>query len=333
MKKVVFLFGMNSEEHFVSCHSAQSILEAVDTKKYEVHSIYISKENEWYHFNQDFKAIYQEIWLDLYQDNKIENVFQELKKYDVIFPVMHGTYGEDGCIQGLCELLNIPYVGCSVRSSAVCYDKVFTKEILNQHGIKQVPSITVYQGKYKLKELEKELGYPMIIKPSRGGSSIGIGVAKNAKELRKAINSATKHDDKILVEQFIEARELECAILEQKHLYASSIGEIFAANEFYDYNAKYENNQSYTVINPKIPRKIGFDIKKTAKRAFQVLNCSGLARVDFLYNEKTNDLYLNEINTLPGFTNISMYPQLLIHDHISYSRLISILIENASTKK
>lgn len=333
MKKVVFLFGMNSTEHFVSCHSAQSILEAVDNKKYEVHSIYISKENEWYHFNQDFEALYQEVWLDLYQDNKIENVFQELKKYDVVFPVMHGQYGEDGCIQGLCELLNIPYVGCSVRSSAACYDKVFTKELLNQHSIKQVPSMTIYQGKYKLKELEKELSYPMIVKPAKGGSSIGIQVAKTSKELRKAIDEATKYDNKVLVEKFIEARELECAVLEQKYLYASSIGEIFAANDFYDYNAKYENNQSYTVINPKIPRKIGIDIKRISKLAFRALDCSGLARVDFLYCEKTNELYLNEINTLPGFTNISMYPQLLIHDHISYSRLISILIEHAKTKK
>lgn len=332
LKKVVVLFGTASTEHIVSCHSAESVLREINYKKYDVHSIYIDEKNEWYRFNQDFESIFHHSWVDKHQDDKIENICHELQQYDVVFPMLHGAYGENGCIQGLCALLNVPCVGCNLQSSALCFDKVCTKELLKEHNIPVVPYITISKHKYSIKELENKIGYPMIIKPARGGSSIGIEVANNRKECIKAINHAFQFDHKLLVEKFIHAHELECAVLETKDIHVSSVGEIFSANSFYDYDAKYENNQSYTQINADISTDVKEEIRKIAKEAFQLLECSELARIDFFYQEDEHQIYLNEINTLPGFTKISMYPQLCIADGISYSKLISILIENAYKK-
>lgn len=332
LKKVVILFGTASTEHIVSCHSAESVLREIDQKKYEVHSIYIDQKNEWYRFDQDFHSVFDHTWVEKHQQNKIDNICLELQQYDVVFPVLHGAYGENGCIQGLCELLKIPFVGCNLQSSAICFDKVCTKELLKEHDIPVVPYQTIDNHKYSIKELEENIGYPMIIKPARGGSSIGIEVVNNRKECIKAIRRAFQFDEKLLVEKFIDAHELECAVLETKEVRVSPVGEIFSANSFYDYDAKYENNQSYTEIDPDISTDVKENIREMAKEAFRILGCSGLARIDFFYQEKENQIYLNEVNTLPGFTEISMYPKLFIADGIPYPKLISILIENAYKK-
>lgn len=329
MKKVLIIFGTASTEHDVSCHSAEAVLREIDDKKYDVHSIYISKENEWYFFNDNLSQIDIKTWLKSHQQNKIENICETLKQYDVVFPVLHGLYGENGCLQGLLELLHIPYVGCNVQSSAICFDKVWTKELLKNYNIPVVPYYVIYDNSFSIKEIEQKLNYPMIIKPSRGGSSIGIQVAKNKKELIKAIQNAKKYDYKILIEKFIKARELECAVLEEKNISTSTIGEIFSANSFYDYEAKYENNQTYTVIDCDLSQDVKNKIKNYAKKAFQLLECSGLSRIDFFYNETNNQIYFNEINTLPGFTEISMYPKLIMATGISYQKLISKLIDYA----
>ncbi len=329
MKKVVIIFGTASTEHDVSCHSAEAVLREIDYKKYDVHSIYISKENEWYFFNDNLSQIDIKTWLKSHQQNKIENISETLKQYDVVFPVLHGLYGENGCLQGLLELLHIPYVGCNVQSSAICFDKVWTKELLKNYNIPVVPYYVIYDNSFSIKEIEQKLNYPMIIKPSRGGSSIGIQVAKNKKELIKAIQNAKKYDYKILIEKFIKARELECAVLEEKNISTSTIGEIFSANSFYDYEAKYENNQTYTVIDCDLSQDVKNKIKNYAKKAFQFLECSGLSRIDFFYDETNNQIYFNEINTLPGFTEISMYPKLIMATGISYQKLISKLIDYA----
>ena len=329
MKKVVIIFGTASTEHDVSCHSAEAVLREIDDKKYDVHSIYISKENEWYFFNDNLSQIDIKTWLKSHQQNKIENICETLKQYDVVFPVLHGLYGENGCLQGLLELLHIPYVGCNVQSSAICFDKVWTKELLKNYNIPVVPYYVIYDNSFSIKEIEQKLNYPMIIKPSRGGSSIGIQVAKNKKELIKAIQNAKKYDYKILIEKFIKARELECAVLEEKNISTSTIGEIFSANSFYDYEAKYENNQTYTVIDCDLSQDVKNKIKNYAKKAFQLLECSGLSRIDFFYDETNNQIYFNEINTLPGFTEISMYPKLIMATGISYQKLISKLIDYA----
>ncbi len=329
MKKVIIIFGTASTEHDVSCHSAEAVLREIDDKKYDVHSIYISKENEWYFFNDNLSQIDIKTWLKSHKQNKIENICETLKQYDVVFPVLHGLYGENGCLQGLLELLHIPYVGCNVQSSAICFDKVWTKELLKNYNIPVVPYYVIYDNSFSIKEIEQKLNYPMIIKPSRGGSSIGIQVAKNKKELIKAIQNAKKYDYKILIEKFIKARELECAVLEEKNISTSTIGEIFSANSFYDYEAKYENNQTYTVIDCDLSQDVKKKIKNYAKKAFQLLECSGLSRIDFFYDETNNQIYFNEINTLPGFTEISMYPKLIMATGISYQKLISKLIDYA----
>lgn len=330
MKKVCVLFGGTSSEHFVSCHSAESILENIDRKKYHVHAIYIDQNNHWYIGNDDFEAIYNQTWVEKYEENYIENVIEELQKYDVIFPMLHGKNGEDGRLQGMLELFQIPYVGCSSISSAIAMDKDLTKIILNVAKIPQLPYVVIDERRYQIKDILKHLDFPMIVKPSNGGSSIGIGKANNKKELAQSIREAGKYDHKIIIEPFIQAKELECAVLEHKKLHVSTIGEIIPANEFYDYNAKYENANSLTIIPANIPKNISKQIQKYAKAAFRAIDGKEMARIDFFYDEKNDQIYLNEINPLPGFTTISMYPKLLIHDKMTYKNIINLLIDHAS---
>ena len=224
------------------------------------------------------------------------------------------------------DLFNIKYVGSKTLASSVGMDKEFSKIIFNHLNIPQVPYIVI-NNKYHIEEIENKLNYPMIVKPANSGSSIGISNANNRKELTKAIKIAKKYDSKIIIEKFIKARELECAILEDKDLIISDIGEIKPCNEFYDYKAKYEQN-SETINKANLPNDIIIQIKEYAKKAFIGINAKGLSRIDFFYDEDNNKIYLNEINTLPGFTTISMYPTLVTNDNLSYTDLITILINN-----
>ena len=328
IKKVLILFGGNSSEHYISCKSCVSVLKNIDRKKYDIEVAGISKNNIWYKFSDDLFYLEDGSWKDS-NILEIDNIINYLRKFDVVFPVMHGTNAEDGRMQGFLDLFDIKYVGCKTLSSALLMDKAITKLILKSLDIPSFP-FKVIKDNYEICDLIENIKFPMIVKPSNGGSSIGISKVNNKKELIKAIKLAKKYDDKLLVEKFINARELEVAVLkDNKNIICSNPGEIKSANEFYDYDAKYDNKDSYTLIPNDLPEDILKKIKEYSLRLFKSLDCFGLSRIDFFYDEENNALYLNEANTMPGFTTISMYPKLIESIGIEYKDLISILIDNS----
>lgn len=328
LKKVLILFGGNSSEHYVSCKSCKSVIENIDTKLFTYEIVGISIENKWYKFNDNLMYLENGNWLDA-NILEIDNIIDYLRKFDVVFPVMHGTFCEDGKLQGMLELFNIKFVGCKTLASAIGMDKGMSKFIFDKIGIPNVPYL-ILEDNYKINDIIKKINFPMIIKPANGGSSIGIHKAKNKRELVESIKKAKKYDKKIIIEKFIQARELEIAVLEnQNKLLCSLPGEINSANEFYDYDAKYINKSSYTTIPDDLSEDIVSKLKDYAIQLFHSLGCNGFARIDFFYDEKKNNIYINEINTIPGFTSISMFPKLIENEGIRYSDLITILINNA----
>ena len=346
--KLAVIFGGTSTEHNVSVVSGTSVIKNLDKSKYEILPIYIDKDGIWYEYTKDIEEIdVLQIDDEIKELKRIDNVLEVLKKQDVIFPVLHGLNGEDGTIQGLFEMVKKPYVGCKVLASSACMDKVYTKVILEKAGINQAKSeyIRKFRDKYiyidksfnekicdldeACKILETKLNYPMFIKPSNSGSSVGISKAKNYEEMKKAIEYASKFDKKILVEEEIKGHEVECAVLGNEEVIASFVGEIKAADEFYSFDAKYKNQESKTFIPADIPDSIQEEIRKQAIKAFKAVDGKGLSRVDFFVEKDTNKIYLNEINTMPGFTKISMYPKLFEHYGINYSKLLDKLIELA----
>lgn len=320
---VLLIFGGNSTENEVSRKSAKSIIENIDKKEFNLECVYIDKDNKWFKY-KDGDDILKDDW----KNCQISNVIEYLKTFDTVFPIIHGTNGEDGKLQGLLELFNIPFVGCKTTTSAIGMDKGYSKMIFNYLGIKQIPFTVIDYNNYNYLKVIKELNFPMIVKPCNGGSSIGITKANNHIELIKAIKIASKYDSRIVIEEFKKARELECAVLEDKKIVVSIVGEILPANEFYDYESKYIVD-SKLEIPANIPQKIQKQIQKISRKIFKELNCNGLARIDFLYDQANEIIYLNEINTLPGFTKISMYPKLLTCNNITYKDLISKLIKNS----
>lgn len=326
MKQVVILFGGTSSEHDVSIQSAKSVYEHIEKSLYDVSLVYISKDNTWYKFDGDFDLLTQNNWIGKHEQDDIFNIIKYLSYFDVVLPILHGKDGEDGKLQGMLELFHIPYIGCPPLASAIAMDKVYSKILLEQSGIPVLPYVSIDANDYMIEDVIYQIDFPMIVKPANGGSSIGISVAKNVAELDDKIKEASIYDNKILIEPFITGQELECAILETDHITTSDIGEIIPANEFYDYNAKYENKESITLIPANISNDVKLKIQEYAKKAFQTLGCKDLARVDFFYEKETKKIYLNEINTLPGFTTISMYPKLLESNGISYPSLLTTLI-------
>ena len=346
--KVGIIFGGMSTENEVSVVSAGSILQNIDREKYEVFPIYIDKEGKWYKYIEDGrKKVLGEKVENIVE---IENIISYIQRLDVRFPVLHGLYGEDGTIQGLFELLKIPYVGCKVLASSVGMDKVYTKIVFEKAGIDQTPYeyVRKYKNKYiyvdknfdekilDLKEIAKKitekLEFPMFIKPSNSGSSVGVKKAENENELIENIEYASKFDNKILIEQGVIGKEVECAVLGNEKVIASCVGEIKAADEFYSYDAKYKNEESKTEIPANISEEISEEIRKEAIKAFKAIDGKGLSRVDFFVENKTNRIIINEINTMPGFTDISMYPKMFAKSGISYEKLITNLIELALEK-
>lgn len=302
----------------------------------------------WYKYTKDVKEIEVKTIGDKVKEiEKIDNVLEILNSQDVIFPVLHGLYGEDGTIQGLFEMIKVPYVGCKVLASSLAMDKVYTKIVLDKAGIKQTKSEYIRKCKEKyiyidknfnerictLEEIceiaERNLKYPMFIKPSNSGSSVGVNKAETKEELKYAVEFASRYDKKILIEQGIIGHEVECAVLGNEEVIASNVGEIKAADEFYNFDAKYKNQESKTLIPAEISKEKQEEIKKLAVKAFKSIDGKGLSRVDFFVENETNEVYLNEINTLPGFTQISMYPKLFESVGISYSKLLDKLIELA----
>ena len=281
---------------------------------------------------------------DSAEKEKISNEFETLKKQDIIFPVLHGLYGEDGTIQGLLELLKVPYVGCKVLASGICMDKVYAKMIFEKANINQAKAVVVNTKNgytYVDEELNhisttieeickivnEKLKYPVFVKPSNSGSSVGVSKAENDEELKNSIQEAAKYDKEILIEQGINGKEIECAVLGMDDVKASCVGQILSADEFYDYDSKYKNAESKTIIPADVSKEISEKIRKTAIKAFKAVKGSGLARVDFFVDKETDEIYLNEINTMPGFTNISMYPKLWENCGLTYSKLLDRLIE------
>ena len=341
--KLGVIFGGMSTENEVSVVSANSVLKNLDRTKYEIFPIYIGKDGDWYSYIENDKE--KEFGEEIKNQEKIQNVIEYLRKLDILFPVLHGLYGEDGTIQGLFELLKKTYVGCGVLASSVGMDKVYTKIVFERAGLKQAnyEYVRKYKDKYIYidKKFEEEilsldeivikiannLKFPMFIKPSNSGSSVGVNKAKNKEELKQHIECAAKFDTKILIEEGIIGKEVECAVLGNEEVIASCVGEIKPAEEFYSYDAKYKNEESRTDIPAKIPEKLSEEIRKQAIKAFKSIDGKGLSRVDFFIEDKTNEIYINEINTLPGFTNISMYPKLWEASGIAYQELLSKLIE------
>lgn len=335
-KKVAILFGGQSTEHEVSRVSAASVLRNIDISKYDRYQIGITKDGKWFEYTGSIDKIESGEWEkdEFYKSpNGQEILFN--REVDVVFPVLHGLYGEDGTIQGLCKLLGIPCVGPGVMASAVCMDKVYTKYLLENFGIKQAAYVVVNLHEYKkdknaiIEEIEKKLGYDLFIKPSNSGSSVGISKAHNREELVNGIEEALKFDRKILVEKAINAREVEVAVLGNDEPKAATPGEIIPANEFYDYEAKYSNAESKLLIPAALSEEKLEGIKNEAIKIYKILDCAGLSRVDFLVDKDTEEVYLNEVNTIPGFTQISMYPKMWEADGKSYGDLISELIELA----
>lgn len=326
MIKLGVIYGGISTEHDVSEMSAKSVIENLDKQKYEIHEIYINKYGKWFENNEE---IYNLVWT--------------LKELDVVFPVLHGLGGEDGTIQGLLEMLRVPYVGCGVLASSVGMDKVYSKIIFGKAGIAQAPYVYVKRvneeyfiindnfekEEFQIDKITSKLQFPIFVKPSNSGSSVGVKKATNVEELKMAIQYAGQFDTKILVEQGINAKEVECAILDGEEVTASTVGEILPAEEFYSFDAKYNMPESKTLIPADITNEQIEEIKKLAIRAFRAIDGKGLARVDFFIEKETNNIYINEINTMPGFTKISMYPKLFEEVGIQYSELLDRLIQIA----
>lgn len=343
--KVGVIFGGMSTENEVSVLSANSILKNLNREKYEIYPIYIEKDGIWYQCADIQEK--EELKDKLNHKEKIQNVMEYLKDLDVLFPVLHGLYGEDGTIQGLFELIKKPYVGCGVLASSVGMDKVYTKIVFERAGLKQAKyeyvrknqedyiyvNASFQEEKLKLGEVVEKivnnLTFPMFVKPSNSGSSVGVNKAKNKEELKKYIEQAGEFDCKILIEEGIVGKEVECAVLGKEEVVSSCVGEVKAAEEFYSYDAKYKNQESRTEIPANISEELSNEIRKQAIRAFKAIDGKGLSRVDFFLEKGTNEIYINEINTLPGFTNISMYPMLWEASGISYQKLLTKMIESS----
>ncbi|KAA5806144.1 D-alanine--D-alanine ligase family protein [Thermoanaerobacterium thermosaccharolyticum] len=347
--KVAVLFGGQSGEHEVSRVSATSIINNIDRDKYDVYMVGITKKGEWYLYNGDIEKIATGEWEKdavpalIGPSTKYKGILAfkdsryEFYPIDVVFPVLHGPNGEDGTVQGLLELLEMPYIGPNVLSSSLCMDKVFSKRIFLEAGI-PTPKFTVVYRKelndsdnYEVirKKISEEIGYPCFVKPANMGSSVGITKVHNENELMDALKLASKYDRKIIIEEGIDAREIECSVLGNDNPEASIAGEIVPAHEFYDYDAKYFDEASKLFIPAPIPDVKMEEIRELAIKAYVALDVRGMARVDFLMDKNTGKVYLNELNTIPGFTKISMYPKLWEASGKPYSKLIDDLIQLA----
>ena len=352
MKKMnlAVVFGGMSEEHEVSLMTAASVLRAADPDKYRLFPVGITRAGRWMYFDGDYADIESGEWEIKAASREInsrgENIFSVKmpgkingEKIDVVFPVLHGPMGEDGTIQGLLELSGLPYVGCGVFASAACMDKIFAKQLFEFNKLPVVPYAVICReeldgGEECIKKVEAaSLGYPLFIKPANLGSSVGITKVHDRSGLMGGLLEAARHDRKILVEKGIDAREIECAVLGNYSPEPSVLGEIIPSHEFYDYAAKYsEEAKSGLVIPAGLPEEESGRIRKMAVDAYKAMGCTGLSRVDFLLDKTTGDAYLNEINTMPGFTKFSMYPMLWQKTGLPYRSLIDRLVELALEK-
>ncbi len=347
-KRICVIFGGESPEHDISGKSVTSILNNLDKEKYDIDVIGITKNGAWYLYEGDYAKIESGAWEKEVSKKAVVSPDGEerallvfdgdkvTRKYpDVIFPVLHGEYGEDGTIQGLFELSHIPYVGMGVPASANGMDKTNSKIVFQDAGIPQADWIVVQGGDdldEKADEAEKKLGYPCFVKPARTGSSFGVGKAGNREEFKSAVENARKFDEKVLVEENIVGHEVECAVLGNNLPSASTVGEIIPEVEFYDFDAKYVDNSTRLQIPAELPKATIEKIREYAVAAFKALDGQGLSRVDFFVKNSDGSVVLNEINTMPGFTSISMYPKLWGAVGVPYAELLDKLIELAEKR-
>jgi D-alanine-D-alanine ligase len=349
--RIGVIFGGRSGEHEVSLMSAQGVMQAIDKDKYEVVPIGITKEGRWLASGDPMKALSSGIQADSHhaallpepmpqglirlEEREQHLAAVQMSQIDVVFPILHGPYGEDGTVQGLLELAGIPYVGAGVTASAVGMDKVVFKDVVRAHGLPVVPFLVVTRKAFERNPrqvvdwIEAEIGYDCYVKPANLGSSVGISKAHDRGELYAALTEAARYDRKLLIEVAVDAREIEVSVLGNDEPIASVPGEIVPCNEFYDYDAKYIDGDSALLIPAPIPDETAEAIRQMAVAAYLAMDCAGMARVDFLLDCTTEHVYLNEVNTLPGFTPISMYPKLWEATGLSYPDLINRLIELA----
>jgi D-alanine-D-alanine ligase len=353
--KLALVFGGRSAEHEVSVKSAKNICEAIDKDRFEPVLIGISQTGTWFYFESEkdiqtlkvikddelkskfpvlsFSSVFQKpVFIPLDENSKTSSIVIEV---DVVFPIMHGSFGEDGCIQGLFQMMNLPFVGCGVLSSSLSMDKDMMKRVFIQSGIPTSDWIIIRSWELlpKYEELVQKLGSPFFIKPANAGSSVGVHKIKNAGDFEKGIKDAFLYDHKVLAERYIAGREIECSILGLIDSPQASVpGEVITQHEFYSYEAKYLDENGAII---RIPADLKSDeiekIQSIAKKVYTCLECSGLSRIDFFLTPQ-KDIYVNEINTIPGFTNISMYPKMWEASGVSYKKLISNLIDLAFQK-
>ncbi|NLK08549.1 MAG: D-alanine--D-alanine ligase [Firmicutes bacterium] len=357
--RIGVIFGGRSSEHEVSLTSAACVLEAIDKTKYEVVPIGITKAGQWLTGKNVLKLLSQQtdepdkigatagalISLlpepkegDLVRVDTREGLTENLgggAGLDIVFPVLHGTYGEDGAMQGLLELADVPYVGAGITGSAVAMDKAMAKAVFQAEGLPQLPYAVVLRSEWErdpvsVEQTVAELGYPCFVKPASLGSSVGISKVKKLDDLHKALQEAARYDRKFVLEKDAgNAREVECSVLGNDEPTASTVGEVVPSREFYDYMAKYHDQSSELIIPARISSKTMSKIQDLAIRAFKALDMAGMGRVDFFVDKETEEIYINEINSIPGFTPISMYPKLWEASGLSYPELIDRLIQLA----
>lgn len=345
-KTAVVLFGGQSSEHIVSCMSVVNVINHINREKYDIVLIGITEEGRWIK-TETLEDIENGTWKNglvsavISPDATMGGVIlmdgekTEIIKADVVFPVLHGLFGEDGTVQGLFELAGIPYVGCGVLASAISMDKLYTKIVADDLGVTQAAYVPVMRHDLEdmeavVKRVEEKFSYPVFVKPSNAGSSKGVSRVEDDRELMEALVEAANHDRKILVEEMIVGREIECAVFGGGNVpvEASGVGEILAAAEFYDFDAKYYNSDSRTVVDPVLPEGATERVREAAKAIFQAVDGYGLARVDFFVKEDGSVVF-NEINTMPGFTAISMYPMLWEAAGVNKDELVDRLMEHA----
>lgn len=345
-KRVGVLFGGRSGEHEISLISARSVIRAIDTARYDIVPIGITTEGVWLDSEGSRRLLLSSGGDDLrdvpfassgaghYGPGLLPppSLFKDL---DVVFPVLHGPYGEDGTVQGLLELADVPYVGAGVAGSAVGMDKALQKAVLKANGLPTPNARAVLRSRWEahpqdvLSEIEAEFGYPCFVKPPNLGSSVGISKATDRETLAQAFHEAAQLDRKILVEQAINAREIECAVLGNDEPEASVIGEIIPFRDFYDYEAKYHDDRTQLRVPADIPAETAEECKRLAVQVYRALDCAGMGRVDFFLDRVTGKVWVNEINTIPGFTSVSMYPRLWEAAGLPYPQLVDRLIELA----
>ena len=346
---VCVLFGGISPEHEVSLRSAESVLNTINHEKYNVFAVGITKDGDWIRYGgSDYSLLPSGKWQN-HPDNRraaispvrgqgllsFEGDCVVRERIDVVFPVLHGENGEDGAMQGLLQMAGIPYVGPHIAASAVSMDKTLTKLVVDHAGVPQAAWQLVRRGDMQshmeniLDSLERRFSYPMFVKPAGTGSSVGVSKAANREGLEKALKAAAAFDEKILVEEFIHGREVEVAVMGNGNPVASVCGEIDSGADFYDYDAKYLTDTSVAYIPARIPEDVEETVREAAVKVYSAIGCQGLSRVDFFVTYEENRVVFNEINTLPGFTSISMYPKLFAASGIPYDELIDELLKLA----